>query len=157
MQSISSRVGPFAIVAGVLVALCLSASAAGQVIQQRPLRENPYRSPGGSCVYGGKGELLFAPKGAACPSRQDELQGRTGGVPTPILQKVPPGTRDRVRDFFGTHSHIGDEIVRARRAVEIGDRAAALEALDHVFAEVSANKAGAEDLLREISDQQPAR
>lgn len=135
------------------IACVLAAVASGQVIQQTPLRENPYRSPGGSCVYGGKGELLYAPPSASCPSRENQMQGRTDGIPSSLLEELPAATREGVRAFFKTHSHIGDEIIRARRAVENGDRSTALKALDHVLAEVSANKAGAEEILREIAGQ----
>jgi len=147
------RLGRLAAFVSTSLALGLGVAASGQVIQQTPLRENPYRSPGGSCVYGGKGELLYAPKSSSCPGRQDQMQGRTDGIPVTLLEQLPADTRERLRQFFRTHSHIGDEIVRARKAVESGDRAAALRALDHVLAEVSANKAGAEEILGEISRQ----
>lgn len=153
MSKTSSGFSRSAFLAAISVALWLAAVASGQVVRQTPIRENPYRSPGGSCVYGGKGELLYAPKDAGCPGRQDQMPGRTDGIPVSLLEQLPADTRERLSQFFRTHSHIGDEIVRARKAVESGDRAAALRALDHVLAEVSANKAGAEEILGEISRQ----
>ena len=47
--------------------------AASQPVRDKVLTENPYRSPGGSCIYGAKGQLVYAPPGAGNGDRFREL------------------------------------------------------------------------------------
>lgn len=134
-----------------LLAIGLGVPAASQKVIERPLMENPHRTPGGSCIYGARGQLVFSPPGVTCPNH--EVKGARGseepGNLTPAMAKS-------VRDLFATHPHIADEIVAVREAVEAGDRARALKTLDHVLGEVSANKAAAERVLDEMLRSQTA-
>ena len=116
-----------------------------------------FRNPGGSCVYGQHGEVIRAPAGVTCPDRRDHLQDGRGSLATPALNGIPEGMRGNVRRLFTDHAHLVDELARARSAVDIGDRAAALVALDKLSAEMLDHRSREEGLLEEISSQQLSR
>jgi hypothetical protein len=129
-----------------LLAIGVVPHAAGQSIRERSLMENPYRTPGGSCIYGAKGGLVFRPQGATCPEEQLQNAPEASASETPT-----PEIMQHLRELFATYPHIADEVVAAREALESGDRAKALTALEHILGEVSANKAAAERILGRMS------
>lgn len=148
-----SRATGFLVGVAVWAGIGVAVPAASQPVRERILIENPYRNPGGSCIYGQQGQLVYAPVGTACPAK--ETEGGGGGLPTAAV--LTPEMGKRMRELFATHPHIADEIVAVRQAVEAGDRARALERIDHVLGEVSANKAAAERVLGEMSNSQAPR
>jgi len=127
-----------------VLVLGIAAAATGQKVIERPLRGNPYRDAGGSCIYSGSGRLVFAPRGASCPELQTQQEAASSA---PLSAEMERG----VRDLLATYPHIADEIVKARNAVSANDHEGALKALDHVLGEVSASKAASERLVEELS------
>ena len=118
--------------AGVLLAIGLGVPAASQKVIERPLIENPYRTPGGSCIFRARGQLVFSPAGVTCPNHevQGTRESEQPGTLTPAMAKS-------VRDLFATHPHIADEIVAVREAVEAGDRAGRSAAIGGIRVELS--------------------
>ena len=70
-----------------LAAFALAAPAAAQTIRDKQITENPSRTPGGSCIYGGDGKLIHAPRGVACP----EVEG--GPPPASMAESPQPAQR----------------------------------------------------------------
>ena len=75
------------------IALGIALPALTQKVLEPALRGNPYRDIGGSCVYGRQGELLFAPKGARCTSRQEAAPEETETVPSGRFNGLSPTLR----------------------------------------------------------------
>ena len=84
------------------------------------LKGNPYRDVGGSCVYGGKGELLHAPKGVSCPTREDAPGGRASRTADEFAG-LPPELRSEANALISSHKHIADHLVELRRAIATND------------------------------------
>lgn len=117
-----------------------------QSVRDRPLQGNPYRDVGGSCVYGGKGELLHAPAGRKCPDRTapaayDDGHAASGGV------------GGEVAGLLDTHEHFAKDVLAVRQAIEAGQKQRALDALDHLSAGLIQHWAREGQLLKSVGAQ----
>lgn len=113
----------------------LALPALAQQVREQPLKGNPYRDGGGSCVYGRNGELLHAPKGTRCPSRE-EAPGASAPDPSEQFAGLPPALRAEASALVGSHAHVADDLVELRRTVAMNDTAKALELSDEVAKEL---------------------
>lgn len=113
------------------LSLAIASSSFGQRVQPVPLRENPYRDIGGSCIYGRDGKAVYAPAGVHCPdnTRRDV---RAPAAKAGTTDKYPPAMRGELDRLLDDHEHLSREIAELRRAIEGRKQEAALEALDHI-------------------------
>ena len=113
--------------------------SAAQQVKERVLQGNPYRQIGGSCVYGRNGELLHAPKGAKCASREDEAPGANAAQASERFAGLPPALRAEANALMESHAHVADDLAELRRAVAQGEKAKALGLSDEVVKELLAH------------------
>jgi len=110
-------------------AIAIAATSFGQQVRQVPLRENPYRNPGGSCLYGADGRVVHAPNGVYCPDKTDQSKSSRSST---SLDTISASKRDAVEKLLGDHEHISRELVRLRKAIGSDDKSVALELTDHI-------------------------
>ena len=95
------------------------------------LKENPYRDPGGSCIYARDGKPVYVPAGLVCPDRSIHSE-RAPAAAAALIDKYPPAMREELDKLLGDHEHVSREIVELRRVIEEGKQKAALDAVDHI-------------------------
>lgn len=130
--------------AALLATLTFAAPALAQSVRDKPLTENPSRTPGGSCIYDGDGKLLFAPRGATCPetesppasaapeaapSQREQPPGAQGAPPLPARQEVAALLAERER--------LDVELARVREAVAYEDRESARRVVDESLRKIT--------------------
>ena len=96
--------------------LLLATPSIAQKVNATPLKWNPYRDMGGSCVYGAKGEVIHAPEGTVCPDKQKKPATNTGTPDSPLVS-LPPALRTEAEALLTDHNHIATELERLRRAI----------------------------------------
>lgn len=124
-----------------------------QKVQAQPLRWNPYRDIGGSCVYGGAGELLYAPKGSDCKDRRDNPGSKTEALESEF-PSLPPALRTEAESLLADHAHIAEELARLRRSIATEKKKNVLLAADRVIDELTRHHAREEKFIRSISPRQ---
>lgn len=139
----------------VLVVLFATPSIA-QKVNATPLKWNPYRDQGGSCVYGANNELLHAPKGSDCKERRDVP---TSKAPEPEpntsnLVSLPTDLRGEAESLLNEHTHIAKELAELRRSIATEEKKYVLGAADRVIEELARHYAREEKLLRSIAPRQ---
>jgi len=135
----------------VSMVLVATLPAAAQKVRDPTLRGNPYRNIGGSCVYGGNGELLYAPRGAVCPDRQ-RRDPEASMAPAPAgSSEMAPALRAEMSALLEAHSHVAAELEKLRRAIAEGRKDDALEATSHVVRELSEQRAREARLFEALS------
>jgi len=136
-------------VLGIAVIVAWSAPAK---VTPRPLRDNPYRNVGGSCVFDRAGKLVHAPKGSNCGSASPAPAApkRPAASETPSSSHDSSGTRGVPR-LLADHQHIAEEIGLLRVSIARQDRAASLEAVDRVLDELVAHLEHEEKLFKQLS------
>ncbi len=115
-----------------------SAPALAQPVREKILTENPSRTPGGSCIYGADGKLIFAPKGAVCPqeaqppaSAASNAEGEVCDPPQGLAADLAILAKDRAR--------AAEQLTRLREAVAYEDREAALRVTQEVLGQLAAH------------------
>lgn len=136
-----------------ILVVMIATPAIAQKVQAQPLKWNPYRDIGGSCVYGGAGELLYAPKGSDCKERRD-APNSTALAPEPNLVSLPPGLRSEAESLLADHTHIAEELTRLRHAIATEKKKKVLLAAEHVIEALTRHHAREEKLLRSIALRQ---
>jgi hypothetical protein len=141
----------------------LAGAAHAQKVRETVLMENPSRNVGGSCIYGGDGHLLHAPRGVACPETEEPpaspapdiaaAPARSGPTaparsgPTaparggPAAHSVAPaaasdGVRSDAAALLAEREQLDVEIVRLRDAVSAEDREAARRASEQALSKI---------------------
>jgi len=142
------RIGAF--VFSFLFVFIVATPSIAQKVQAQPLKWNPYRDMGGSCVYGGAGELLFAPKGADCKDRRD-MPSPKSEVPESNFVSLPPALRTEAELLLADHIHIAEELARLRRSIATEKKKNVLVATDRVIEELTRHHAREEKFIRSIS------
>jgi hypothetical protein len=140
-----------AIVSACGLGLVLAGPSPGQTVTKTPLRDNPYRDVGGSCIYGKRGEVLFAPKGAKCTDGTNHSAEAGAKGLTLLGEDLPPALRDEARAMIQKHDHIAAEIARLRQAIASGNRETTLEAIDHLIAELTQHLAQEEQFVESVA------
>ena len=135
-----------AVLAFVAAGLLLGAAALAQQVRELPLQGNPYRDVGGSCVYGGKGELLHAPAGRSCPDRSTHASSEAA-------HGASGSTGAEVAGLLDTHEHFAKDVLAVRQAIEAGQKQRALDALDHLSAGLIQHWAREGQLLKKVESQ----
>jgi hypothetical protein len=136
---------PFALLAA---ALCTPAFA--QTVRDKILQENPSRTPGGSCIYGGDGRLIYAPRGALCPESEggaappasmaadDERHAPArAAAPTPPVSAAPALPRERIAALLAERERMDVELARMREALAYEDREAARRVVDDALGKLA--------------------
>ncbi len=131
--------------------LLVPSLSAAQQVRPTPLRENPYRDSGGSCVYDRDGKLVHTPRGKTCRDLTDHFETLIADAPASLIEEFPPALRQDLRALFSDHTHIAEELARLRQTIQLGERAEALESADRVEAEVAAHRRREEELLAKLS------
>lgn len=129
------------------IALLLAAPSNGQRETQTPLKSNPYRDIGGSCVLGKGGEVLYAPKGKACADRRDHLSVARPPAPETRFAGLPGNLGKEAESLVRDHSHIADELSAMRAAIAANKRSKAIELSEKVVAELTDHLAREERFL----------
>jgi hypothetical protein len=149
------------ILACVSLWLMLAATANAQQPQTHIPGAPAAKGASGSCMYGGDGKLLFAPKGAACPERQ---QPPASLAETPVResaprQDAPPAKRNAMpaelraeaAALFEERERLDVELARVREAVAYEDREAARRVAEASLAKIARHLEREARLLREIA------
>lgn len=131
----------------------LAAPAVAQRVNATPLRWNPYRDMGGSCVYGAKGEVIHSPEGTVCPDKQKKPVSNTGTGDSPLVS-LPPALRTEAEALLTDHDHIAVELERLRRAIATERKKKALAEVDRVIAELTRHHDREDKFLRSIAPRQ---
>ena len=145
---VSKLAGP--LTSALLAAGALAAPALAQTVRDKVLQENPSRTPGGSCMYGGDGHLIYAPRGVSCPETEAqapppasvdadaERPAALRGAPAPARVAAPPAVpRERIAALLAERERMDVELVRVRDAAAYEDREAARRVIDDALAKLA--------------------
>lgn len=144
------------VVALVIALPAIAQQRRGPVTRTPVLVENPYRTSGGSCIYGRNGELVYAPKGVACASRQESAPDQTATSLSDRLAALSPALRKERTAILGGHSHIAAGLAELRPAVAQDRKDDALVASDHVVREPTDQLMNEQLLFEELSKEPDA-
>jgi hypothetical protein len=113
-----------------------SAPALAQPVRDKILTENPSRTPGGSCIYGADGKLIFAPRGSVCPqeaqppaSAASSAEGEVCDPPQALAAELSMLAKDR--------AHAAEQLARLREAAAYEDREAAQRVSQEALAQLA--------------------
>ncbi|HEU4427317.1 MAG TPA: hypothetical protein VFT98_01065 [Myxococcota bacterium] len=118
-----------------LAAAVLASPAFAQTVRETIITENPSRTPGGSCMYGGDGKLIYAPQGAVCPETQSPAALAPVSAAAPAEQSAAKrldGLRKEAAAVLSEREHLDVEFARLREALTYEDR----ETTQRIVAEV---------------------
>ena len=107
-----------------------------QVVPEEPLPGNPYRRAGGRCVYGKKGEVVYAPSDVRCESREEPAPEAGSAAAAERFGRLPLALRTQANALIDSHVHVADDLSELRRAVAQDDKAKALVLSDEVVKEL---------------------
>ncbi len=133
--------------------LLLATPSIAQKVNATPLKWNPYRDMGGSCVYGAKGEVIHAPEGTVCPDKQKKPATNTGTPDSPLVS-LPPALRTEAEALLTDHNHIATELERLRRAIATERKKKALAEVDRVIEELTRHHDREDKFLRSIAPKE---
>ena len=133
-----------------LVFGALTASALAQAVTETPLRGNPYRQVGGSCVYWRNGELLNQPKGVVCPT-QEKAPGASAQDSSEKFKGLPPQLRAEANALVASHDHVAEHLIELRRAVALNDKTTAIAISDEIAKELIYHLAREQALFEKVA------
>lgn len=127
-----------------------------QKVNATPLKWNPYRDMGGSCVYGAKNELVYAPEGSDCKARRDAPKSKAPEPEpkTSDLVSLPTDLRGEAESLLDEHTHIAKELAQLRRSIATEEKKYVLGAADRVIEELTRHYAREEQFIRSIVPRQ---
>ncbi len=131
--------------------LAIASVAEAQLVQQRPIISNPFRTGGGSCVYDRTGKLVHTPRGKECRSRSDEVDDSALGLSNAVVEGFPTALQADLRELLSDHVHISQELARLRQTIESGERAEALAVAAQMETKVADHRRREEELLAKLS------
>jgi len=137
----------------IVFGLLFATPSIAQKVNATPLKWNPYRDMGGSCVYGAKGEVIHAPEGTVCPDKQKKPTSNTGRPDSPLVS-LPPALRTEAEALLTDHNHIATELERLRRAIATERKKKALAEVDRVIAELTRHHDREDKFLRSIAPKE---
>ncbi len=132
-------------------AAALAASSSAQQTREMILTENPTRDVGGSCIYGGDGKLLHAPRGAMCPEME---QAPVSAAPAsqPGRAAAPnDAVRREAASLLAEREHLDVELARVREALAYEDREAERRVVDEVLRKIARHLEREARLLQPLS------
>ena len=126
----------------------LAAPSAAQHVREMVLTENPTRDVGGSCIYGGDGKLIHAPRGATCPEmeREPASAAQPGGVAAPN-----DDVRAQAAALLAERESLDVELARVREALAYEDREAERRVVDEALRKIARHLEREERLLETLS------
>lgn len=130
-----------------------SAPSSAQRVQSQPLKWNPYRDMGGSCVYGAKGEILHQPEGVTCRDRKSTVPLNSASDESTLVS-LPPALRTEAESLLADHDHIAVELARLRTAIEKKRKKDALRSADQVIKELTKHLSREAEFFRMIAPPQ---
>jgi hypothetical protein len=138
------------------VAISLAAPAFAQQVRERIIQENPSRTVGGSCIYGGDGKLIHAPRGATCPEREQPPasmapSAREAAPAASAPPALPANVRSEAAELLVEREHLDVELARVREAVAYEDREAARGAVDAALRKIARHLEREARLLQAIA------
>jgi len=161
------RKRPRFLTSGALLWLALAAAAQAQEVRPHILGANAARGVSGACMYGGDGKLLFAPKGAVCPEREQPPASLAPSAPqSPSPRRTVGGEgvaaprddasltstiRAEAAALFEERERLDVEIARAREALAYEDREAARRVVEAALAKITQHLEREARLLRQIA------
>jgi len=120
-----------------LAAAALAAPALAQTVRDKIINENPNRTPGGSCMYGGDGKLIYAPRGAVCPETEQppaSLAPVSAAAPAEqSAAKRLDAQRREAAAVLAEREHLDVEFARLREALTYEDRETTQRIVDEVL------------------------
>ncbi len=125
-----------------LAAIALAAPALAQTVRERVITENPNRTVGGSCMYGGDGKLLHAPHGAECPELEQPPASRAEDA-APVARAMPhapamqPRAREEIAALLAERERLDVELARVREAFAYEDREAARGVVEEALRKIA--------------------
>jgi hypothetical protein len=129
----------------------LAAQSSAQHVRETTLYENPTRDVGGSCIYGGDGKLLHAPRGAMCPEME---QAPASGAPAsePGRAAAPnDAVRAEAAALLAERERLDVELARVREALAYEDREAARRVVDESLRKIARHLEREARLLQPLS------
>jgi hypothetical protein len=126
-----------------LAALAVPALASAQTVRNRILEENPNRTIGGSCIYGGDGRLIHAPHGVACPENEEppaSIAPDAAPAPRPRASAqpaIPQQARTEIAALLAERERLDVELAHVREAASYEDREAARRVVDESLRKIS--------------------
>lgn len=115
----------------------LAASSSAQHVREMVLTENPTRDVGGSCIYGGDGKLLYAPRGGTCPEiAQPPASAAPASQPTHAAAP-DDDVRAEAAELLAERERLDVELARVRDAVGYDDREDAQRAVDQALRKIA--------------------
>jgi hypothetical protein len=126
-----------------LAAFAAPALASAQTVRNKVLEENPNRTIGGSCIYGGDGRLIHAPHGVACreyeeppasiaPDAAQAPRPRAGAQPA-----LPQQARAELAALLAERERLDVELAHVREAASYEDREAARRVVDESLRKIA--------------------
>jgi len=130
-----SLTGSREFVLAALAAAALASPALAQTVRDTVIQENPSRTPGGSCMYGGDGKLIYAPQGAACPETQSPaaLAPVSAAPAEQSAAKRLDALRREAAAVLSEREHLDVELARLREALTYEDRETTQRIVDEVL------------------------
>ncbi len=124
----------------------LAAPGAAQQVRDRILTENPTRTIGGSCIYGGDGKLIHAPRNAVCPASEEA----PAVAPAHAAALREDGMRTEAAALLAEREHLDVELARVREAFAYEDREAASAAVEAALSKIAQHLEREARLLQEL-------
>ncbi len=119
-----------------LAALALAAPGLAQTVRERTLTDNPTRTVGGSCIYGGDGKLIHAPHGAHC-AEMEQPPASIAPDAAPAAPAMQTHTRQDIAALLAERERLDVELARVREAFAYEDREAARGVVEEALRKIS--------------------
>jgi len=126
-----------------IVALAVPALASAQTVRNKILEENPNRTIGGSCIYGGDGRLIHAPHNVACPENEESPASMApDAAPAPRTHAaaqptIPQHARGEIAALLAERERLDVELAHVREAASYEDREAARRVVDESLRKIA--------------------
>jgi len=150
---------PGALALAALAAAALGTPSLAQTVRDKIISENPSRTPGGSCMYGGDGKLIYAPQGAVCPEReQPPASPAPVGAASPAEQsalKRLDALRGEAAGVLAEREHLDVEFARLREALTYEDRETTQRIVDEVLRKFERHLEREARLLQPLAAKRP--
>jgi hypothetical protein len=154
-----SRISSRKLVLATLAAAALASPALAQTVRDKIIQENPSRTPGGSCMYGGDGKLIYAPRGAVCPETEQppaSLAPVSAGAPAEqSATKQLAALRGEAAALLAEREHFDVEFARLRGALTYEDRETTQRVVNEVLRKFERHLEREARLLQPLAANKP--
>ena len=132
-------------------AAALAASSSAQQTREMVLTENPTRDVGGSCIYGGDGKLIHAPRGAMC-SEMEQAPASAARASQPERAAAPnDAVRTEAATLLAGRERLDVELARVREALAYEDREATRRVVEEALRKIARHLEREARLLEALS------